>query len=62
MILLDQDRQDLFEDTYDLNDIFFVNLSIVMETSEVNELDELSVALKTIPSFKKRLDGSSTYN
>ena len=53
MILLDQDRQDLFEDTYELNDMFFVNLSIVMGTSEFNELDKLSVDLKIMPSFKK---------
>ena len=62
MILLDQDRQDLFEDTYELNDMFFVNLSIVMGTSEFNELDKLSVDLKIMPSFKKWLHGSSTYN
>ena len=52
----------MFEDNYELNKMMVMNLPIIMEISEVNKFDRLTVLLSTMLSNVFRLDRTSTYN
>ena len=50
MIIVDPDRQDLFRKNCVLDDIILVKILIVIGIFTVNELDNLSVELKSMLS------------